>query len=43
MHGEHAIEELGRNQIVVRPDELQAHDGRLNAADNEKEQREYRI
>ena len=39
VHGEHAIEDLRRNEIVVRPDELHAHDGRFDAAECEKDQR----
>ena len=38
MHGEHAVEDLRRNEIVVRPDQLDAHDGRFDAADDEKHQ-----
>ena len=33
VHREHAVEELRRNEVVVRRDELDSHDGRLEAAD----------
>ena len=39
VHGEHAVEDLGRDEIVVRTDELNPHDRRLNSADHEKDQR----
>jgi hypothetical protein len=38
MHGEHAIEYLRRNKIVVRAHQLDTDDGRFNAADDEKEE-----
>ena len=38
MHREHAVEDLGRNKIVVRTDQLDAHDRRLDPADHEKHQ-----
>ena len=38
MHGEHAVEHLRRDEIVVRADELDAHDRRFDPADHEKEQ-----
>ena len=36
MHREHAIENLGRNEMVVRNDELNPHDGRFDAANDKK-------
>ncbi len=38
VHREHAIEDLRRNKVVVRPDELHAHDGRFDAAQCQKDQ-----
>src|SRR5215475_15800828 len=38
MHGEHAIEDLGGNEIVVRANELYADNGRLKPGDYEKDQ-----
>ena len=38
MHGEHSIEYFGRYEIVMWTDELDAHDGRFDAADHEKHQ-----
>jgi hypothetical protein len=38
MHGEHAVEDLRRDKIIVRMDELDAHDPRFNPADHEKNQ-----
>ena len=39
MHGEHAVEDLRRHEVVVRNHELDAHDRRFNPADDEKDQR----
>ena len=39
MHGEHAIEHFGRNEMVVRDDELYPHDRRFDAAHDEEEER----
>ena len=39
MHREHAVEDLGRHQVVVRNHELDAHDRRFNPADDEKGER----
>ena len=39
MHREHAVEDLGRHEVVVRNHELDAHDRRFNPADAEKDQR----
>ncbi len=37
MHGEHAVENLGRNKVVVRPDKLQAHDSGFDPAQDKKD------
>jgi len=38
MHGEHAIEHLWRDKIVVRANQLDADNGCFNTADDEKNQ-----
>ena len=38
VHGEQPVEHLGRNKIVVRTDELNADDHRLDPADQQKQQ-----
>ena len=38
VHGEHAIEHLRRNKIVVRAHQLDAHDDRFDAADDKKKE-----
>jgi hypothetical protein len=38
MHGEQAVENLGRNKIVVRADKLDADNCRLDPADHKKHQ-----
>jgi hypothetical protein len=43
MHGEQAIENLGRNKIVVRADQLDAHDGGFDSTDKEENQREDNV
>jgi hypothetical protein len=43
MHREQAIENLGRNKIVVRAHQLNAHDGGFDSADNEEDQREDNV
>jgi hypothetical protein len=43
MHGEHAIEDLGRDEVVVRADQLDAYDGGFYPANNEKEQRKQDV
>ena len=37
MHGEHLIEGLGGDEMIVGNDELDAHDGGFDAADHEEE------
>ena len=39
MHREHPVEHLRRDEIVMRTNELDAHDGRFHSPDHEKEQR----
>ena len=39
VHREHPVEHLRRDEIVVRTNELDPHDGRFNSADHEKHQR----
>jgi len=39
MHGEHAVKNFGRNEMVVRNDELYAHDRRFDTANDEEHQR----
>ncbi len=39
MHGEHAVEHLRRDEVVVRTDQLDAHDRRFHSSDHEKHQR----
>ena len=39
MHREHAVENLWRNEMVMRNDELYAHDRRFDAADDEHQKR----
>src|SRR5271155_4070505 len=39
MHGEHAIENLWRDEMILRNDELNAQDRRFDAADYEEEKR----
>ena len=38
MHGEHPVEDLGRDEMVVRDDELNPHDRGFDSADHEKHQ-----
>ena len=38
MHGEHAVEDLGRNKVVERADELDAHDGGFQTAKDQHQQ-----
>ena len=37
MHGEHLVEELRGNEMIVRNDELNTHDGGFNATDHEEQ------
>ena len=38
MHGEHSVEDLWRNKVVMWTDKLDADDGRFDPADQEKHQ-----
>jgi len=38
MHREHLIEQAGRNELIMRTDELDAHDRRFDPADHKKNQ-----
>ena len=38
MHREHAIENFGRNEVIVRDHQLNSHDGGLDAADDQHHQ-----
>jgi hypothetical protein len=38
MHGEHPVEDLRRDKIVMRTNQLNAHDRRFDSADHEKNQ-----
>jgi hypothetical protein len=38
MHGEHAVEDLWWDKVVVRDDELNSHDRGFNPADHQKNQ-----
>ena len=39
MHREHAVENLWRDEMVMRNDELYAHDRRFDATDDEHQKR----
>src|SRR5216684_1742675 len=39
VHGEHSVENLRGDEIVMRTNELDAHDGRFNSSEHEKDQR----
>src|SRR6202030_3450693 len=39
MHRHHAIENLGRNEMIVRNDQLYAHDDGFDTGNDEKEKR----
>jgi len=39
VHGEDAVEGLRRDEVVVRADQLDPHDGRFDPADHQEEQR----
>ena len=43
MHREHAVEELRRDEIVKRPDQLDPHDRSFNAADDQESQGEQDV
>ena len=38
MHGEHSVEDLGRNKVVMWTDKLDADDPSFNSADHKKNQ-----
>jgi hypothetical protein len=39
MHGEHAIENFGGNEVIVRNHQLDPHDGGFDTADDQEENR----
>ena len=39
MQGEHAVENLGRNKVVVRTHQLNPDDGGFNSSNDEEDQR----
>src|SRR6267143_3838382 len=38
VHGEHSIEDMGRNKVIVGTDQLNSDDDRFDAGDHEKQQ-----